>query len=213
MPVSMDAAQDARSELHTFPRHRWKPSSADAEYWLPKPQPTTNAASHPLPAIETKSCQYDEEASHRFVSLKSQCDVSPSKSKSCRTNRYVHSTCSECFMIAPQPASGSGDHSGSEFAIGTSTMPSSIDEERSCCCSSRRASPKKRRFGCHWKWSFHNGATMVSMLVAAQFLVLMAALRSAVCGRSSTVNEVQRLVRSILPLMLLFNMLPLLLAG
>lgn len=225
----MDAAQDARSKLHTFPRHRWKPSAVKDDTnddWPPKiDHPALwqllnphhqQSNRHSLPSLATettKSCQYEK---HQFVSLKSQCDVSPpsSKSKNCLMNRFVHLTHSECFTVKD---SATDRCAKSDVHIDTNHKVC----RRCCCCSCRRVAAKQC-LGC-WKWSFHNGTNKVSFLLAAQFLMLFwGALRSALFGRHHSLSfstkptmftELQRMVRSVLPMFLLLNMLPLIYAG
>lgn len=255
--VPMDASQDARSKLHTFSRHRWK-AGADGDDYDDDRLPIRAECSHnhtfshhhchshlhashqPSSAIETtKCCQYEN---HRFVSLKSQCDVRPSDSRCCRkNNRFVPFTRSTCFTTIPTTKTNTTNHHCEHIVAPDDQpkywQPSLVANHLRCsciCCSCRR-----RRFddagtepcrGC-WKWSFHTGiTTMVSIVVAAQFLLLMAAMRRAVAGRrhwmptetattmtttshSPRHNEWQRMVRSVLLLLLLFNMLPLLFAG
>lgn len=246
----MDAAQDARSKLHTFPRHRWKsatfaPPAADFNDndWLSKHKtqssfPTTTNLHHiphhqhtihPLPAIETKCCQYEKQ---QFVSLKSQCEVSPySKSLCCpTTNRSVHhlthsSQCLTTLTCANETSTvftNGGDHIAVDTSFGVNSFDAKDGHQRCCCCSCRRVSAKSR-LGC-WKWSFHNGAAIaVAAMAVAQFLMLLGALRSALrvgCCSPKTVRssamvtgDVQRIFRSVLPMLLLFNMLPSLYAG
>lgn len=213
----MDAAQDVRSKLHTFPRHRWKPAASvnsdDYDDWLLNVTLTQHNHHHQHHHHQQQS------TSTSHPSLKSQCDVSPkSKSKSCQTNRFVQSSCSECFTSVSDGAKEPSTTSASS-GVQRVSFNENNPELCSCCCSCRRVSATQR-IGC-WKWSFHNGVTAVAILVATQLLMYLSdALRNALGGRqflsttrSTTVTEVQRIVRSLLPLLLLFNMLPMLYAG
>lgn len=216
----MDATQDARSKLHTFPRHRWKRSGDERGQSNSggHHHPPIESINQPNPAIETKCCQYEK---RRFVSLKSQSDVSPSNSLCCRTNRFVHSHRPKCFAVsrvAHETATTQAIQSQvcQRDDSWATWLPFVLASYCSCAVLGRFAS--KQRHGC-WKWSFHNMATAVSA-IWAQFLTMLVAICSALCSlhsqlvsRSSNINEVQRIVRTMLPMMLLFNMLPLLHAG